>query len=84
MARTGQDQIAQSAEPSQGFGLGTQCDREPCHFGEASGNDGGVGAAAQGAAFNDAAGNGQNILHGPARLGPDQIGGQIGPKGARS
>jgi hypothetical protein len=75
MARTGQDQIAQSAEPGEGFGLCAQGHGQPCHFGKATGDDGGMGAAAQISALDNAAGNGQHILHGPARFGPDQIGG---------
>ena len=44
------------------------------HLGEAAGDQGGVGAAAQAPALDDAAGDGQHVLHRPAGLGADHVG----------
>jgi hypothetical protein len=81
-AGAGEHQVAKAAEPATSRPA-AQRHGQAGEFGEAAGDQGGVGRAAQAAALDDAAGDGQHVLHRPAGLGADHVAGEVGPEGRR-
>ena len=78
----GQHQIAQARQAHQGLRLGAQGHGEAGHLGQAAGDQSGARVVAQPLAADDAAGDGQHVLDGAAKLGADDVVRRVHPEGA--
>src|SRR5712671_5064946 len=78
---TSDNEIAQSAQAGEGFGVRTASDSQPAHFDNGSGNQGRFGIVAKSKPVANAGGNGDDVLERATQLDSEQIIAGIDPKG---
>ena len=82
-AGAGEHQVAEAAEAGDRLGLAAQRHGQPGQLGEAARHQRGVGAAAEAAALDDAAGDRQHVLDRPAGFRADHVAADVGAEGRR-
>jgi len=73
----GQDEVAYSTETGEGLRIASAGDSEPCHFGDATGDERGSGVMAQADAHSDAGSDGDDVFESAAEFHPDDIAGCV-------
>ena len=77
----GQRDVAEAGQAHHRFAAAAERDAKPGDLGQPARHQGGAGIVAEPASLDDAAGDGEHVLHGAADLGAGDVVGQVRPEG---
>ena len=84
LAHAGRDEVAHAGETGEGERLTTHRHPEPVSLGEGAGDEGGQGVVAEAETVRHAGGDRHDVLQRTGRLGADDVGVGVHPKGLAS
>ena len=78
----GDDEVAEATQSGEGLGMGAGGDAEAGYFGEAAGDESGLGVIAKADTVTGAGGDSDDVFHGAAEFNTDDVARGINAEGA--